>query len=169
MPRKKTKVSTIEHDNSNEFDIEPNDLPKKTPTVWEKIKQIDFGNIFSLKNIVQNFKDSPYTCGTLVGAAGLISAGSIIYAKRTAHMIHLLPDKQIRFTFFSPLGLGRPPSIEVPTTDVACISGRATATNFCILKLRGHYGYHLVSKKDGEFIDSELFDQHLGYSRSWLK
>lgn len=84
-------------------------------------------------------------------------------------MITLLPHGRVKFDFFSPLGVGRPPSIELPLKDVSCVQTRESSGNFSILKLRGIIGYHLVSKKEGEFLEPRLYDEHLGYSRSWAR
>lgn len=123
-------------------------------------------DLLSWNNIKDNFKTRPVICWSMITTSILISLGLTIYARRTAHMITLLPGNRVRFSSFSPLGSGSPPVVELPLTDVSCVSGRMSQ-NYSILKFRGYFGYHLVNT-EGKFVHPKLYDENLGYKRSWL-
>lgn len=147
-------------------EYEPN--PDYDPaTVSQRLKRLSYGELFSPKNIVDNLVSRPVLSSVAFGSAFLISSASYLYCRRMAHIITLLPNERIRFTSFSPHAFGKPPSIEVPLENISCVTGRKSATNYSILKFKGYYGYHLVQKRDGQFVEPKLYDQHLGYSRSW--
>jgi hypothetical protein len=147
-------------------EYEPN--PDYDPaTVFQRLKRLDYGELFSPKNAIDNMVSRPILSTVAVGASLLISFALHIYCRRMAHIITLLPNERVRFTSFSPFALSKPPSIEVPLTNISCVQGRKAPTNYSILKIKGYYGYHLVQKQDGKFLEPKLYDQNLGYSRSW--
>lgn len=145
------------------------EIQEDQTTLWARVKQFDYGDIFSIHNVKENLAGRPYLSIGILGATSVISFALHMYARRVAHRVSLLPNERIRFESFSPLALGKPPSIEVPARDISCVSGRKSANNYAILKLRNYWGYHLIHKTEGTFLQPKLYDEHLGYKRSWHK
>lgn len=149
-------------------EYEPN--PDYDPsTVWEKIKRLNHKDLFAPSNILKNIVERPYLTLGLLGVSALMTSAFVMYAHRMAHLITLLPNERVRFSSFSAFAIGKPPTIELPVRDVSCVQGRKSKHNYSILKLRGYWGYHLVHKSEGQFLEPKLYDKYLGYERSWAK
>lgn len=150
----------------DEFELNPDYDPA---TVWQRIKRLDYKQVFSIGNVVDNIKERPFLTLGILGSSALITSALVIYAHRMAHMITLLPNDRVRFSSFSVLAIGEPPTIEIPLRNVSCIQGRKSKNNYSILKFKGYKGYHLVHKSEGQFIEPKLYDKYLGYQRSWAQ
>lgn len=153
---------------SDEFQSESVSDPENFAII-EKIKKLTTGDLFSLQNFFDNVRDNPYLSIGLMSASAVMFGALNVYARRTIHTITLLPSERVRLTFFTPTCVGKAPSLDIPITKISCVSPRTTPNNYSILKLQGYIGYHLVSKKEGEFVEPVLYDQYLGYSRSWAE
>lgn len=138
-------------------------------SLWEKLKRAQYNEIITYNNVRDNMVDRPYIFFGLIGASIAISSAFFIYARRIAHKITLLPKDRIRFESFTPFAIGAPPKTELPLRNVSCVSGRRSQTNYSILKFKGYRGYHLVHKTDGRFLEPKLYDEYLGFKRSWDK
>lgn len=161
--RKKEPVDGVEQI-FEEYEPNPDYDPA---TVFERMKRLSYRELFSPKNILDNVTERPVLSAAAIGSVLLITSGIFIYCRRMAHIITLLPNDKIRFTSFSPIALGKPRSIELSVQNVSCVTSRKANMNYAVLKFKGYYGYHLVQKRDGQFLEPKLFDQHLGYSRAW--
>lgn len=167
------KVREEELNSETEFQTEFVDMrPRSIPTPEEKLpfhKRLDWKGTFDKKNMIQNFKDRPYLNGGLLLASVAIVVGFLVYPRRQIHSITLLAGgDKVRFTLFSPWALKKPSELVLPLKDVSCVSGRDSKRTFSILKLRGYKMYHLVSLGGkAEFLQPQLYDKYLGYSRSW--
>lgn len=141
----------------------------KPLTLQERIIKTLKSDIFTLSNLAQNFKERPFYCSGIVIASTSVGAACTFYARRMVHQITLLPGDRVRMDFFNPFPWGKPIAKTIPLKDVSCQLGRKSSKSYSILRLRNHWGYHLVHKKEGEFLEPKLYDRYLGYSRSWSK
>lgn len=160
-------------DSLSSDDSKPKNEPKldtdtDSTTLLQKLKNMNYAELFSISNVKENFQDRPLVCLGIIGAASLISTGYFFYAIRTVHMVTLLPGERVRFAFFSPV-FSRPSTLELPLRDVSCVQGRKSNSNYSILKLRNFRGYHLVHKTEGQFVDPKAYDKYLGYQRAWAE
>jgi len=138
----------------------------KSGTLLEQVQKVET-NLVSLQNLIDNAKERPKTLAVLLGGSILMATALIFFARRSIHMITLLPKDRVKFSVFSPLAFSEPPTMTMALRDVSCRSPRDLSKNYSILKLRGYKGFHLVSTKDGEFLEPELYDEHVGVSRGW--
>lgn len=156
-----------EEEDPNEFPIEYELNPDyDSATFFQRLRRLKYSEIFSFKNVKENMQEQPILTLGLFSAATLVSSAFFMYARRTVHMITILPGERVRFAFFSPT-FSKPPTIELPLREVSCVSGRKSKYQYSILKLRNYRGYHLVHKTEGQFIDPKMYDKYLGYKRSW--
>lgn len=135
--------------------------------LWQQLQDFNYDEVFSVKNLVTNIRERPYFSVCTLAASVLMTSAATLYAHRMAHAITLLPKDRVRFSYFSILGVGKPPYVEMPLRDVSCVLGRQTDKNYSILKFKGYIGYHLVHKSEGLFLNPKLYDKHLGYERAW--
>lgn len=134
----------------------------------QKLAELNYGEIFSTSNIVSNLTGRPYFSFGLIFASGLITMGLIMRARRSIHMMTLLPEDKVRISTFSPIAMGKPPTIEIPLSHLSCLQPRESGNkNYSMLKIKGRVGVHLLDKAEGVFHEPKLFDQYLGYARSW--
>lgn len=136
-------------------------------TLWQRMKKSFSKDIFTWKNIKNNAMERPLTCAGLLGSSGLVFAAFGFYAHRMVHRIILLPNERVRFQFFNALPLGKPNTLELNLSDISCNAGRKSNFNYSTLRLRDRWGYFLVHKSEGEFLEPKLYDKYLGYERSW--
>lgn len=137
-------------------------------SVSERIKASLEKDIFTFANFKNNLLDSPFLAFTLIGAGCLVFGGCGFYIRRLVHQIILLPDNQVKFKVFNPLPFGQPPEIKLPLTDISCRTHRNTPNNnYSVLKVKDKVSYYFVHNKEGTFLKPELYDTHLGYTRSW--
>lgn len=156
-----------EEDDLNEFPIDYELNPDYDPaTFFQRLRRLKFSEIFSLRNVKENFQERPFLSLGLLSAGVLVSSAFFVFARRTVHMITLIPGERVRFAFFSPT-FSQPPTIELPLREVSCVSGRKSKFVYSILKLKNYRGYHLVHKTEGEFLEPKMYDKYLGYKRSW--
>lgn len=141
----------------------------ETATLWQRLRRFDYSELLSPGNFKENIVDRPYLSVGMLGATSLISFAFYIYTHRIAHVITLLPNQRVRFESFSAFAFGRPRSVELSVRDVSCVVGRKSPNNYSILKFKGYRGYHLVHKTEGIFLEPKLYDEYLGYERSWYK
>lgn len=135
----------------------------------QRILNLDYKEIFDPANIYENIKGRPYICLPLIGFSLAYTGLVIIYTRRVAHMISLLPTGHVRFSSFTPFGFRKSPSVVVPVRDISCVTPRQADTNFAVIKIRGYRGTHLVHKSEGQFLEPKLFDEYLGQTRSWAR
>lgn len=136
-------------------------------SLLERFKKLNIQDLFTLENLKNNISENPYLSIGLLSASIAITTAFTTFARRTIHTITLLPYERVRLTFFTPFCHGQPPALESSLRNISCVAPRTSPHNYAILKLKGYRGYHLISKKEGEFLQPKLFDNHLGYSRSW--
>lgn len=166
--KKSDDLTNNQNSSSDEWEDELVINPDYDPaTVFERFKRLDYKELFTIRNVINNITERPLISLGLVASSVLISSSFWIYARRTLHMITLLPNERVRLSFFSPMG--KPPSIELPLRDISCVQSRQSKHNYSILKLRGRLGFHLVHKAEGQFLEPKLYDKYLGYERSWAK
>lgn len=137
-------------------------------TLFQRLKRMSYNELFTINNVKENLQDRPLISLGIIGVASLITSAFFLYAHRTVHMITLMPGGRVRFAFFSPI-FSRPPTLELPLRDVSCVQGRKSKNNYSILKLRKYWGYHLVHKAEGQFLEPKMYDKYLGYKRAWAE
>lgn len=148
---------------TNTSDNQFQDKQNKLTSIYES------KNMSWLKNAINIFKGQQKYHYYCLGGSAIVWFIFMSIARRTAYRITILPNKQLRFESFPPLGVGRPPYVELPLKDVSCVEGRKSQTNYAILKFNGRAFYHLIDKKDGHFLEPKLYDKYLGYQKAWLK
>lgn len=164
--RKERKENDREEPTEQIEEFEPN--PDYDPaTIGERLKRLNYRDLLSFSSIYQNVSERPYTTLALFGACSLVSGAFSFYARRTVYKLALLPNERVRFSFFSPLAFGKPPSLEVPLRHVSCVASRQSPHNYSILKIKGYKFYFLVHKAEGIFLEPKLYDQNLGFARNW--
>lgn len=154
--------------NNSEYieEYEPN--PEYDPaTVWQRLRRLAWREIFNPNNIKENFLERPAVSIGFLGVSALVCSAYLLYARRSIHKIFLLPNGRARLNFFSPFAIGKPPSLDIPLDNISCVTNRKSKVNYAILKIKGYWGYHLVHKVDGDFLEPKLYDQYLGFERSW--
>lgn len=135
-------------------------------TLPQRLQRVDFRKMFSLKTIWNNIQDKPRDCAIMILTGIVFPSMGFLYTRRILHIITLLPGERVRFTFF-PLAHRPPSTLELSIRDVSCRQSRQSKHNYSILKLKNRWGYYLVHKNDGQFLEPKLYDNHLGYKRAW--
>lgn len=150
----------------DEFEINPD---YDDATVFQRLKRLNYRDLFTLKNVSQNISDRPLFSAGVVLSMGMVSAAFFTYARRIIHKVTLLPNERVRLAFFSAFALGKPKTLELPLHNISCVSSRHSKHNYAILKIKNYLGYHLIQKTEGQFLQPKLYDKYLGFERSWAK
>lgn len=137
-------------------------------TISEDAGKLFSKDIFEWANVT-SLLNRPLYCISVFTGCGLITSAFMIYSRRMVHKITLLPNDRVRFAFFNPNPFAGPITMEIPIRNVSCTQGRDSKHNYTILRLKGYWGYHLVHKVEGKFLEPELFDKNLNYMRAWAE
>lgn len=161
------KQSTEKSDTSlDEYEPNPD---YDSSTLVERLKKLNYRELFTVRSIYNNVTERPLLSASAVTASILITTALFTYARRIVHMIVLLPNERVRIFCFSAFAFGKPKAIELPASHISCVSPRKSPHNYSIIKLKNHYGFHLVNKTEGHFLEPKLYDKYLGFQRSWAK
>lgn len=162
--KEKKEVSTDGY--VEKFEINPD---YDGATVLQRLKGLDYREVFTIHNVVQNIGERPLLSAGIFVSMGLVTTAFCIYARRILHMITLLPNDRVRLAFHSAFAIGKPKSVELPLHHVSCVAPRQSKHNYAILKIKNNYGFHLIHKAEGKFLEPKLYDKYLGFERSWAK
>lgn len=164
--RRKEKIEKPLDEYEDEFEVNPD---YDGATVFQRLRRLDYREVFTLKNVVQNISERPFLSAGVLVSMGLVTTAFCLYAQRIVHMVTLLPNDRVRLAFHSAFAIGKPKSLELPLQHLSCVAPRQSKHNYAILKIKNKYGYHLVHKAEGHFLEPKLFDKYLGFERSWAK
>ena len=97
---------------------------------------------------------------------GLVLFFTLTYPLRSVSALTLLKGgNKLGVTTYSYFGLTR--YFTVPLEDASCKRSRLSSPSYAAMKIRGHWMYYLLDKRDGKFHQPELFDYVIGLNRSF--
>jgi len=89
---------------------------------------------------------------------------AIIYPLRTVAQLTLLKGGQfVRISTYNHLGNVR--HYKVPLNDISCKYSRASKGPLVSMKVKGHWFYYMIDKRDGVFHNPKLFDYVIALNR----
>lgn len=148
----------------DKWELNPDYVPD---TIVTKLKNAFRKEIFTFENFKNNLTERPYLAATMLGSTALIMGLFSFYSRRMIHRLILLPDDKVRIELFNAMPIGKPLAKEIALTDISCKAGRKSNHNYSLLQIRDTWGFFLVHKTEGEFVEPKLFDKYLGFERSW--
>lgn len=88
-----------------------------------------------------------------------------MYPQRTVSKLVLMKGGQmVRVTTYSHFG--RTKNFTVPLNDISCKQSRLAEGVQVSLKIRSRWFYYLLDKREGKFVEPQLFDYVIGLNRS---